>query len=195
MSYTPSLRLNQMTTGSRTNTWGIGLNDEVIGLVDAAISGVSTITVVGDMTLTSLNGQPDQARAAHLVLIGSPAANFQITIPNVSKLYRVTNATGRMGTFSAGGATASVDTGDIVDIECDGTDVTTPGYGGLSLKDYISSVAAGGPGGNVPSVIGQSGKWLTNNGALPFWSPISALQLSDYSTKILGAQVALAVSL
>lgn len=195
MSYTSSLRLNQMATGTRNNTWGIGLNDEVIGLLDAAVAGVSTITVAGNVTLTSLNGQPDESRAAILVLNGAPAANFQITIPNVSKTYRVFNNTGRIATFTAGGATTTVDSGDIIDIQCDGVNVTTPGVGGVGWKAYISSVVAGGPYGNVPSVIGQTGKFLTNNGTIPLWDTISALQLSDYNTKIIGVQVALAVAL
>lgn len=194
MAYTPSLRLNQMTTGSRINTWGFGLNDEVIGLLDTAIAGVSTLTITGDTTLTSMNGQADESRAAHLVLTGAPANNFTIVIPNVSKLYRITNATGKIATFSAGGSTVSVDDGDIVDIQCDSVDVTTPGYGGLSLKAYIAAVATGG-GGGVPSPIGQTGKYLTNDGAVSYWDTISALQLSDYSTKVLAPSVAFAVAL
>lgn len=193
-TYTASLRANKMGTGDRLNTWGLGLNNEVFDLFDTAIAGVSTITVTGDATLTSLNGQADQSRAAILVLNGAPASNFTLTIPNVSKLYRVINNTGRIATFSAGGTTASVDPSDIVDIQCDGTNVSTPGYGGLSLKAYIAAVATGG-GGGVPSPIGNSGKFLTNNGAVSYWDTISALQLVDYSTKVLGVQVALAVSL
>ena len=91
--------------------------------------------------------------------------------------------------------TVAIDDGDIVHISTDGTDFKTLGYGGLSLKAYISSVAAGGPGGNVPSPIGHTGKFLTNDGAIAYWDVISALQLSDYSTKVLGMQVALAVAL
>lgn len=195
MTYTTSGRFNQMSTGSRNNTWGIGLNDEVIGLIDTMIAGVTTLTVTGDHTLSSLNGQADEARAAQLALIGSPAANFTLTCPNVPKLYRVFNATGKVATFTCGGDTVSVDSGDIIDISTDGVDFTTPGVGGVGWKDYIASVVAGGPYGNVPSVIGQTGKFLTNNGTLPLWAVINSTDLGDYSTNILGKGIAFAVSL
>lgn len=194
-TYTPSNRLRQIGTGDLTNTWGIAQNANTIAMIDEAMDGYIAIVVVGDMTLTSLNGVTDQSRPRYLKLNGSPAANFTLTTPNVSKLYRVWNNSGRIATFTTGaGTTVAIDSGDIIDIQCDGTNWTTPGVGGLSWKAYISAVAAGGAG-TLPSVIGQSGKFLTNNGTLANWSTISALQLSDYSTNVLGVQVALAASL
>lgn len=195
MSYTPTVRANKMDTGTRNNTWGVGLNDEALALFDVAIGGVSTVPITGDKVLTSLNGQTDESRAAQLVLTGAPAANFTVTCPSVPKLYRVFNNTGKIATFTCGNDTVTVDSGDIIDIETDGVDFTSPGVGGVPWKAYISSVVAGGPYGNVPSVIGQTGKFLTNNGTIPLWDTISALQLSDYNTKVLGVQVALAASL
>lgn len=194
-TWSVSLRFNLQGTGDSLNLWGAKLNAEAIAMIDEAIAGYVSIAITTDTTLTSLNGQSDQSRPAFMKLTGTPAANFTITTPNVSKLYRVWNATNKIATFSAGGTTVAIDAGDIVDIQCDGADWTTPGYGGLSLKAYIASVVAGGAGGNVPSPIGNAGKFLTNNGTISYWDTISALQLSDYSTKVLGVQVALAVSL
>jgi hypothetical protein len=194
-SWSPSLRLNLQGTGDNLNLWGAKLNAEAIAMIDEGVAGYVAVPITGDTTLTALNGQTDQSRRAFIKLTGSPAANFTVTTPNVSKLYRVWNATGKIATFTAGGTTVAIDDGDIIDIQCDGTDWTTPGVGGLSWKAYIASVVAGGPGGDVPSPIGNNGKFLTNNGTIPYWDTISALQLSDYSTKILGTQIALAVSL
>lgn len=194
-NWSTSLRFNMQGTGDNLNLWGAILNAQMVQMADEAIAGYVAVTITGDTTLTSLNGQTDQARMPFLKLTGSPAANFTVTTPNVSQLKRVWNATTKIATFSAGGVTVAIDAGDIVDIQCDGTDWTTPGYGGLSLKAYISSVVAGGAGGNVPSPIGNSGKFLTNNGTISYWDTISAEQLSDYSTAIKGLQVALAVSL
>lgn len=194
-TWSTSLRFNLQGTGDNLNLWGAKLNAEAIAMADQAIAGYVAVAIAGDTTLTSLNGQSDQSRPAFLKLTGAPGANFTITTPNVSKLYRAWNATNKIATFTTGGGTTvAIDAGDIVDIQCDGTNWTTPGYGGLSLKAYISAVAAGG-GGNVPSPIGNAGKFLTNNGTISYWDTISALQLSDYSTKVLGVQVALAVSL
>lgn len=194
-TYTPSGRLNLQGTGDNNNTWGIVLNQQGLALIDTMIAGISIVVVSGDTTLTSLNGQVDQSRAAQIRLTGSPPLNFTVATPSVPKTYIVENLTGKIATFSTGsGNTVSIDSGDVVEISCDGTDWKTLGYGGVSLKAYIAAVATGG-GGNVPSPIGSAGKYLTNNGTIAFWDVISALQLSDYQTKILGIQVALAVAL
>lgn len=194
-SYSPSGRVALQDTGSNNNTWGIVLNDQGLALLDVMIAGISIVTVTGDTTLTSLNGQADESRAAQLRLTGSPALNFTVTTPNVPKTYIVENLTGKIATFSTGsGSTVAIDTGDIVEISCDGTDWKTLSYGGLSLKAYIAAVATGG-GGNVPSPIGSSGKYLTNNGTVAFWDVISALQLSDYETQIKAPSIAFAVAL
>lgn len=195
-TYTPSGRFAKQGTGDNLNTWGLKLNQQALDLIDEMIAGSVTVTIAGDTTLTSLNGQTDQSRPAQLVLTGSPTANFTVTTPNVPKIYVVDNQTNKIATFTTGaGDTVAIDPSDIVLIMSDGTDWKTLSYGGLSLKAYISSVAAGGPGGNVPSPIGNSGKFLTNNGTISYWDTISALQLSDYSTQVLGKQVAFAVSL
>ena len=195
-TYTTSGRFAKQGTGDNLNTWGLKLNQQAIDLIDEMIAGSVTVTIAGDTTLTSLNGQSDQSRPAQLVLTGSPAANFTVTTPNVPKIYVVDNQTNKIATFTTGsGDTVAIDPTDVVLIMTDGADWKTLSYGGLSLKAYISSVAAGGPGGNVPSPIGNAGKFLTNNGTISFWDTISALQLSDYSTKVLGVQVAFAVSL
>jgi hypothetical protein len=194
-TYTPSGRTSLQDTGSNNNTWGIVLNQQGLALIDTQIDGISIVTITGDHVLTSLNGQADESRAKQLRLTGSPAANFSVTTPNVPKTYIVENLTGKIATFTTGsGSTVAIDTSDVVEINTDGADWKTLSYGGLSLKAYISAVAAGGAG-TVPSPIGNDGKFLTNNGTIAFWDVISALQLSDYNTKILGVQVALAVAL
>lgn len=195
-TYTTSGRFAKQGTGDNLNTWGLKLNQQAIDLIDEMIAGSVNVTIAGDTTLTSLNGQSDQSRPAQLVLTGSPAANFTVTTPNVPKIYVVDNQTNKIATFTTGaGDTVAIDPTDVVLIMTDGADWKTLSYGGLSLKAYISSVAAGGPGGNVPSPIGNAGKFLTNNGTISYWDTISALQLSDYSTQVLGKQIAFAVSL
>lgn len=196
-TYTTSLRANKQGTGDALNTWGLIQNSGVFDLFDTAIAGVSTITITSDYTLSSLNGQADEARAAQLSLIGSPAANFTVYIPGVPKMYRVSNATGKVATVrvvGGGGAAVTIDSGDIIDVETDGVDVKTPGVGGLSWKAYISAVIAAGSSA-LPSVVGQSGKYLTNNGSVALWQTINTTDMGDYSTNIIGKQVALAVAL
>lgn len=196
-TWTTSNRANKQGTGDNLNLWGATLNAQALDIFDEAIDGFVAIPIAGDTTLTSLNGASDQSRPKFLKLTASGvAANFTITTPNVPKLYRVWNATSYIATFTTGGGTTvSIDAGDIIDIQCDGTNYTTPGVGGLSWKAYIASVVAGGAGGNVPSPIGNAGKWLTNNGTISYWNIINATDLADYQTNVKGLAVAMASAL
>lgn len=178
-SYSTSLRLELQFTGENVNTWGVRLNTD-LSLLDKAICGIVTIALTGDHTLTTANAAEDQARYAVLKFTGAVAAT--ITIPSVQKVYRVWNAGSAALIFTTGaGATVTVDPNDIVSLICDGTNVKAPGFNSLSLKDYISSVVVGG-GTSLPSVVGHSGKWLTNNGSTPSWGYPTTSDITDYAT-------------
>ncbi|MFN3522233.1 MAG: hypothetical protein ACK4YQ_08280 [Phenylobacterium sp.] len=201
-SATPSLRLEKQFTGENINVWGEHLNTN-FELIDQAISGLRTIALTGDHTLTAANWTEDQARYAMLKFTGSAAPT--VTIPSVAKAYRIWNAcSGALILTTGAGTAVSVDPGDIVDVLCDGTNVRAPGFGDLSLKDYIASVVVGG-GATLPSLFGAAGKWLTNNGAAAIWGQPAVADISDYATdqaakraeilaKALATTVALAIS-
>jgi hypothetical protein len=195
-SWSPSLRFELQFTGENINLWGEKLN-AVLAHADYAVAGWLTKPLAAQQTphvLTTANAAADEARAAMIKFTGAGGQTVQI--PSVSKSYAVWNATaGPLSLTTGAGASVSLDAEDVAFLLCDGGNVRQLGYGGLGLKAYISSVAAGGPGGNVPSPVGHAGKWLTNNGTLPFWSRPAAADLIDYDTAILGRQIALAVAL
>lgn len=179
-SYSSRLRLEKQFTGENVNVWGDRLNT-VVDRLDLSIAGMTTIALTGDYTLTTSNTADDDARYHILKFTGS-AGTYNITIPSVGKTYRIWNASSGTVVFTTGsGTTVSVSTTDIVDIFCDGTNVKTLGYGGSSLKDYIASVVVGG-GASLPSLSGNSGKWLTNNGTIASWAYPTVADISDYST-------------
>lgn len=179
-SYSSRLRLEKQFTGENVNVWGDRLNT-VIDRLDQSVAGITTLALTGDYTLTTSNTADDDARYAILKFTGG-AGPYTITIPSVSKQYRVWNATTGTLTFTTGaGTTQAVATTDIVDIFCDATNVKTLGYGGSSLKDYIASVVVGG-GASLPSLSGNSGKWLTNNGTIASWALPATTDLSDLAT-------------
>lgn len=179
-SYTTSLRLELQFTGENVNVWGDRLNT-VITRTDKAIAGLQTIALTGNYTLTTSNTADDDARYAMLKFTGG-AGPYTITIPSVTKQYRIWNASSATLTFTTGaGATVQVATSDIVDIFCDATNVKTIGYGGNSLKDYIASVVVGG-GASLPSLVGNANKWLTNNGTIANWALPATTDLSDLAT-------------
>jgi hypothetical protein len=180
-SYSTSLRIELQFTGENVNVWGARLNTGLERL-DTAIAGVNTIALTGDYTLTTSNTASDDSRAAVLKFTGALTSPAVVTIASVSKLYRIWNASGNTLTFTTGsGATVQVADTDIVDVFCDGTNVKTLGYGGNSLKDYIASVVVGG-GASLPSLVGNSGKWLTNNAAIASWALPTTSDISDYAT-------------
>lgn len=172
-SYTASLRFEKQFTGENVNTWGDRLNT-LFDRADFAIAGLEIVALSGDHTLTSSNTVADQARAAVLKFTGG--GPFTVTIPAVKKTYRVWNACSAAVTLTTGGGDAvSVDPDDIIDVLCDGANVKANSFGGLSLKDYIASVVVGG-GATLPSLVGNSGKWLTNNGDAAVWADGAAVR-------------------
>lgn len=181
-SYTTSLRLELQFTGENINVWGERLNT-VITRAEYAIAGMRTIALTGNYTLTTSNTADDDARYSILKFTGG-AGPFTVTIPSVSKIYKIWNTTSGNVVISTGaGTTVTVATTDIVEVFCDGSAVKTLGYGGNSLKDYIASVVVGG-GASLPSLVGNAGKWLTNNGSIAQWAlPTLATDISDWTTQ------------
>lgn len=181
-SYTTRNRLRLIETGSRPNTWGVILNSDALGLGDVALDGWTTKVLSGNVTLTSSNGATDEARARVLKFTGTGA--YQVTIPSSEKWYIVDNQlTGTLTVTTGSGTSATLDTTESAVIFCDGTNVKSIGVGSQSLKDYIDAVV-------LPSMTGQSGKILTNNGTVASWTdavPQSAKALCWASVSTAGA--------
>jgi hypothetical protein len=94
-SYTPLLGLVLPVTGELSGSWGSVWNDSGTSLIDAAISGTTSITADADITLTTTTGVANQARQA--IILWNPASGTttrSITAPAQSKIYTVINASG-----------------------------------------------------------------------------------------------------
>lgn len=151
-SYTASLRIVQMPTGSNDTIWGVKA-DAAWAMLEEAIAGTSSISATsGNVTLTTANNATDQARKAVLVFTGTPGTTRTITMPNVSKLTWVKNDSDSPLVFTAGaGATTTVAAGHKTIIFTDGA---TNAASLLNAVDLASSdvsgilpVANGGTGG------------------------------------------------
>jgi hypothetical protein len=142
-------RLNKQGTGDGTNVWGTVLNGQVFDLIDSALDGVSSITVSGNVTLTSTNYVSDQARMRFLKLSG--AGGFTITIPSVEKWYWVRNACSAAVIFSSGGATVSVPAGQTRSVLCDGTDCFLGDDG--AAKSYVDATFLPFTGGTLTGAL------------------------------------------
>lgn len=191
-SWSPSLRFELQFTGENINLWGEKLNT-ALSRADYSIAGWLTKPLTGHAALSAVNDGVDEARAAMIKFTGTLAEPATVSIPAVSKTYLVWNAADRVVTITAGGSSVAIDPGDIVWVACDGANVRTPGYGGLSIKDYVA--AAGFSAVELPAQAANGGKYLKTDGTNATWQAPSAADLADYQTAIKGLQVALAVAL
>lgn len=125
-TFSTSLRLELIGNGEQAANWGNTTNTNLGTLIEQAITGVASITMAGSTTLTTANGVSDQSRNAVLVLGGTLAANANLTIPAVNKLYAVRNST--TGGYSvtiktASGSGVALENGLTQIVYCNGTDV------------------------------------------------------------------------
>jgi hypothetical protein len=193
-SWSPSLRFELQFTGENINLWGEKLN-AVLSHADYAVAGWLTKPLTGNATLTSANAGDDEARAATIKFTGG-AGPFTVTIPAVSKTYAVWNACSGPVTLTTGaGATLTVDPGDIVWALTDGGGVKTPGYGGASIKDWVSAVAWSYNAGALPAQSGNAGKFVKTDGTNASWQPLSTADLTDYASAVKGLALAFAIAL
>lgn len=198
-SYSTNLRLELQYTGENINLWGDKLC-ATLSRVDDSIAGYVALTIpaTGNYTLSSANtnASADEARMAHLKLIGSPGDNFSVIIPSISKNYWIWNATAKAATITTGsGGTVTIDAGDKLPVWCDGTNVNDGVYfGSLGLKDYIAAAVLAATG-SLPAVTGNAGKFVYTDGATSYWKAVSTTDLSDYQTQVLGVQVAMSIAL
>ena len=181
-SWSPSLRFELQFTGENINLWGDKLN-AVLTRADTAIAGWLTKPLTGNVALTTANAAEDEARAAMIKFTGG-AGPFTVTIPAVSKSYLVWNACAGPVTLTTGaGATVTVDPADIVWTATDGTQVKTPGYGGASIKDWVSAVAWSYNAGALPAQAGNAGKFVKTDGTNASWQAVSTADLSDFAAR------------
>jgi hypothetical protein len=126
-SYTQSLRLELPVTGELTGTWGDQVNQGITELVDAAIAGTATVSMLdANYTLTVDNGATDESRRMFVVLTGALTAPRDVICPAVSKLYFVANTTSGAQNIvfkTAAGTGITVPNGVAMVLYSDGTNV------------------------------------------------------------------------
>lgn len=121
---TPNLGLLLMATGNDDNTWGDNLNQQVITLIENAISAIASVSTTGGTTVLSAA----QYRPPIIDITGTLASAAIIQLPNIPKRWVVRNSTA--GTFpvsvkTAAGAALNVRPGVSEEIFCDGSNVLT----------------------------------------------------------------------
>jgi hypothetical protein len=122
-TYSPTLRIELIGNGEQAGTWGTTTNSNLGSLIEQAITGVQTITMVDSTyTLTAFDGAPDESRNAVLVLSGSLGSPQNLIAPSVEKVYIISNQTGNTVTIkTSGGNGAAIPTNSYAQVYCDGT--------------------------------------------------------------------------
>ncbi len=127
-TYSDLLRFAKQATSENSGTWGQILNTNTLEILEDAISRVATVSATGsgDLTLSTQNGDVDQARCPVLKFTGTPTANRNVIIPALDKFYIVHNACS--AAFSmiikiGAGATVSFAQNERGIVYSDGTDV------------------------------------------------------------------------
>ena len=93
-TYSPSLRIELIGDGDQSGIWGQTTNNNLGALIEQAISGVVTITMVdANYTMSNYNGVVDEARNQVLVVTGTNTATRNLIAPLVEKTYLVKNST------------------------------------------------------------------------------------------------------
>lgn len=177
-TYSLRFRLNFQAPGDNLSTWGTVLNTGVFQLLEDAIAKRVAFALSGTKVLTSLNGASDESRCAFLDVTGGTGGT--ITIPSVEKIYLVRNgASGDTIITTGAGASATIVSGEINFVVCDGSNVRPLGVNNASMKAYVDGTAWGLVSGTLPGQAGSAGKFLKTDGVTPSWSSISSTDLTD----------------
>jgi hypothetical protein len=179
-TYSTSLGLELIGNGEQAGTWGTTTNNNLGTLLEQAIAGVESITLVGgDYTLTDYNGLPDQARNAVLVFGGLLGAPCNVIAPAVEKTYIVRNFSNATVTIkTAGGNGIAIANAASEVIFCNGSDffsATQFNYidGNLTVTGSVSIGANQTTAGNAVFLKNVYGNASTDQWYLPTGNTVS----------------------
>lgn len=190
-TFSPSLRIELITTGDQAGVWGNTTNTNLGTLVESAIAGYVSVSVTAaDQALTAVNGAEDQSRNQVIALTTTTVAAFNVYAPPAEKTYTIYNASAYaatlynstvLGNTTAAGAGAIIPAGKTVTLWSDGTNFVFQNnhLTNLTLATDLA-IADGGTGASTaanartnlglvigtdvpsPTGTGSSGTWPIN---------------------------------
>lgn len=93
-TYSTNLKLELIANGEQSGTWGTTTNTNMGTLIEEAICGVGTVSILDvDTTITISNGASSTARKIVLTLTGTLTAARNLIVPSINKTYIVYNNT------------------------------------------------------------------------------------------------------
>jgi len=147
-TFSPSLRIELIGDGDQSGIWGQTTNSNLGTLIEQAIAGVVTITMVdANYTMTNFNGVSDEARNQVIVLTGTNNAQRNLIAPLVEKTYIIRNST--TGGFAvqiigSSGTGVVIPNGVTTTVYCDGTNFFSSQTGSAGNFTVNGNLVVGG---------------------------------------------------
>jgi hypothetical protein len=164
-TYSTSLKLALIGEGDQSGIWGQTTNTNLGTLLEQAITGVQTITMIdANYTLTNFNGVTNEARNAVLVVTGTNNAIRDLIPPIVEKLYTIVNNTAggyAIRVIGGSGTGVSVPNGATCLVYCDGTNFVN-GLSGAAGNFSVAGALSVTSTANLGGAITYGGVTLSN---------------------------------
>ena len=151
-TYSSDLKLELMTTGEKSGTWGTITNTNLQQLEQAASGYLSLAVGSGDVALALSNGAVSNGKNLYFKLTGTLTANRTVTMPDSSeRVFIVEDATSRSSSNytltvkTVSGTGLALPIGSTTVLYSDGTNIT----GKLQTKGYYT------PSANYTAVNGD----------------------------------------
>jgi len=140
-TYSSDLKLELMTTGEKSGTWGTITNTNLQQLEQAASGYISIDVASADVALALSNGAVSNGKNLYFKLTGTLAANRNVTMPDSSeRVFIVEDATARSNSNytltvkTVSGTGVTIPAGSRQVVYSDGTNVNL----GMRIKGYYT---------------------------------------------------------
>jgi len=187
-TYSPSLRIQLIETGTELEAWGTPTDNNLGTVIEQAITGVESVSIANltSYTLTTANAAVDQARNAVIILTGNLDANCDVIIPSAEKVYIVNNQTSNSKVVTlktSGGNGVQIAAGGKQLVYCNGVDVNSA----IDVNNIIGNfIVSGGEtlGGNLTAAaILVNGSLTSNTGNITMTSYSNVVTMKSSTGK------------
>ena len=174
-----NLKIELIGTGEQDGTWGITTNNNLQYALEEAITGSSDVTFSNaDVTLVFINSNlPQTARNLRLNLLGVASVPLNLIVPQIEKLYLITNNLANAITVkTAVGTGVAVAAGKSCFVFNNGVDI-------YDAINYLSTLTLGSP---LPVSSGGTGQTSGTGSGLPVFQTSPTLTTPDIGTPSAG---------